>query len=304
MLNWPSSFIYENVVNNQKGRKEIIQQATKSLNKMDKYFAFIDESGNNRMDRFFGLGILMIDVENAGRLFEALKPFYINIFNCSRNSKAERLDTLIEDEDFIQLKKICGSLRNFEMKFKYIGFRNNLFYKELIERYFNFPTAQFCCLVFDREKHKDRLEKFDPWNAYINNAAMLLSNNIKRLPSPEICVLADDLTQPKGEDYGNFEDTLTTRTLNRMRSRKVEGTLFGVTRVESHSSIMVQLVDILVGCVMFDFKLNAGLIKDRQFRRKNVIVEKCRELLKKDTLAKNFTKKIPNYFSVWEFTAK
>jgi hypothetical protein len=72
------------------------------------------------------------------------------------------------------------------------------------------------------------------------------------------------------------------------------------TVLESHASLFIQLVDVLIGCIVLDFK------RERESGRKfDVFKVKVCDFLKGklevQSLARNFTKHQPNYFSVWEF---
>ena len=77
--------------------------------------------------------------------------------------------------------------------------------------------------------------------------------------------------------------------------------IFGVSRLESHSSLLLQVVDILLGCVMFDYKNQVGLISEKLAVKQEMVVERLREKLNTKSLAQNKTYHKPNYFSVWEF---
>ena len=135
----------------------------------------------------------------------------------------------------------------------------------------------FCCLVKDRNEIEGNT-LFDSWESYINDTAMLLENNIKKLSNCEICILCDDLSKP-----ANISDTFENRLMAAVKKKLVKigisDCLFGVVRLESHASLMIQLVDILLGSVMFDFKREMGLISEKQFERKNIVVTECRNII-------------------------
>ena len=60
------------------------------------------------------------------------------------------------------------------------------------------------------------------------------------------------------------------------------------------------MVDVMIGCVVLDFKrAREGERKFDVFKSK--VCDFLKEKLSVDTLARNFTKKQPSYFSVWEF---
>lgn len=262
------------------------------------YFAFIDESGNSTQERFFGLGLLLVDDE-IGLFYDAMKEFYDRAYMKAKNGKTERIKMLQEQKDIDQLTQIAGSSKRFELKFKYVNFTNNLIYKDLIEKYFKFPNLRFCSLIMDRQS-PEFLKGFDPWDAYINRAAMLLANNMKNISPCEICVLADDLSKPSRVKKP-FELSLKDSIHYRLTKAGKSDAIFGVARLESHASLLLQIVDILLGCVMYDFKKELGLISETLSERQEMVVEKTREILGLKSLAINHTVNKPNYFSIWKY---
>ena len=59
------------------------------------YFAFIDESGNSNQERFFGLGLLLIDDE-IGEFYDSMKLFYDKVFQNAKETKNNRINLLKE----------------------------------------------------------------------------------------------------------------------------------------------------------------------------------------------------------------
>lgn len=267
---------------------------------MKNYFAFIDESGNSRQERFFGLGLLLIDDE-IGDFYDAMKPYYDRVFAASKLQKTKTIGEFQKQGEIGQIAQIANSNKRFELKFKYVNFTNNLIYKELVEKYFEFKNVRFCALVVDRQDLVGaQLADMEPWDIYINRAAMLLANNIKEIHPCEVCVLADDLTRPKNI-LKSFEVSLRDSINHRLSKNGISDSVFGVARLESHSSLMLQVVDILLGCVMFDFKKENGLIEEKLAQRQEIVSGKVREILNIKSLAVNGTYHDPNYFSVWKF---
>ena len=62
----------------------------------------------------------------------------------------------------------------------------------------------------------------------------------------------------------------------------------------------MQLTDILLGAIMYDFKKKAGMVSDEMERKKEGTVEKVRSSFGYPSLAGDFTKHSPVYFSVFE----
>ncbi|MBI2634735.1 DUF3800 domain-containing protein [Candidatus Peregrinibacteria bacterium] len=268
---------------------------------MDKnYFGFIDESGNSRQERFFGLGLLLIDDE-IGDFYDAMKPFYDRACDIARLGKAERVTNLKREGDLEQVAEIARSNRRFELKFKYINHTNNAIYKALVNKYFEFSRVRFCAFVIDRLDPKFPATDLEPWDVYIHRAAMLIANNTRNISPCGLCVLADDLTKPKTVTK-SFEQSLRDAIISKLKGAKCD--LFGISRLESHSSLLLQVVDIMLGAVMFDFKKRTGLISEKQGAKQAPVAQEIRNNLEAKDLSLNATYHKPNYFSVWQYQKK
>lgn len=161
------------------------------------------------------------------------------------------------------------------------------FYYELINLYFKFTKLQFCSLVIDKANPGVRIEEIFPntWDAYIGYSKMLIKNNVNS--QDRICVIADFLGKPKTSNK-YYEPEIKTLPM-----------VYNATVLESHASLFIQLVDVMVGCVVLDFR------RDREQKKFDIFKLKVCDFpkgkLKVESLVKNFTKHDPNYFSVWEF---
>ena len=264
------------------------------------YFGFIDESGNSRQERFFGLGLLLIDDE-IGTFYDAMRPFYDKVYDLSKLTKSERIKTLTEQNEIEQIAQIANSNRRFELKFQYINNVNNAIYSELIKRYFEFKNVRFCALVIDRLDPHFPHTDLEPWSVYIHRAAMLVVNNIKNIHPCHLCLLVDDLTKPKNVTK-TFEASLKEEVQKRLVKGSVDSSVFGVSRLESHSSLLLQIVDILLGAVMYDFKKNVGLISENQSKKQQPVADAIRKHLGTNSLGSSNTFHDPNYFSIWKYT--
>lgn len=266
---------------------------------MKNYFAFIDESGNLSIERYFGLGMFLI--EEVGPLYDAIKPYYDKIRDTAKIQKEKTINDLVANQKYEELVAIAKSGKKFELKFKFVNFTNNIIYKEIINTYFQFPDCRFSAVIIDRQDPNFKPNEVftSPWNMYMSYAAMLLASNINNLDECRVCVLADDLTKPRNIQE-TFEQALTNKIYSKLKQNGIERTIFNVARLESHSSLMLQLVDILLGCVMYDFKKDAGLISEKLSQRQETVVEQVRKVLKKDELSQHFTVNQPSYFNVWQ----
>ena len=142
--------------------------------------------------------------------------------------------------------------------------------------------------MIDKANPGVKIEEIFPntWDAYIGYSKMLIKNNMGS--QDRICVIADFLGKPKTSSK-YYEPEMRTLPM-----------VYNATVLESHASLFIQMVDVMVGCVVLDFR------RTREQEKKFDIfkVKVCDFLkgkLKMESLASNFTKRQPNYFSVWEF---
>lgn len=238
------------------------------------YLGFMDESGvlSPQADqRFFALGLLKI--EDTSTLYDQLV--------CLKNRFESNLNEM-------KKKKGLPLIKKFEFKFNLIKRTSYRFYLELINLYFDFPNLSFCCLVFDKENPDFDVSEYfrELWDAYISYSKMLVRNNIAE--GENICLIADYLGKPKSSPLF-FEKEI----------RAVNG-IYNACMIESHASLFIQLVDILIGCILFDYKIFRGK-KKRINKYKKSVLNLLKKKLSVDSLEGNFTKHAPNYFSVWEF---
>jgi hypothetical protein len=71
---------------------------------MARYFIFIDESGTNNHDDFFGLGCLMVPIENIGEYAGILESQYQKILSAIKIKESE-LEQSLTDQDLINFYK-------------------------------------------------------------------------------------------------------------------------------------------------------------------------------------------------------
>ena len=244
---------------------------------MANYFGFIDETGvlHSASDqRFFAIGLLKC--EDTSALYEELALL--------KNRAESKLDYER------QLKGLSKKRGSFEFKFSSITRGSHEFYYELINLYFKFSKLQFCSLVIDKANPEIKIDEVfpDPWDAYISYSKMLIKNNMRN--DDRICIIADFLGKPKASNK-YYEPEIRALPF-----------VYNATVLESHASLFVQLVDVMVGCVVLDFRRSREQGKKFDvFKAK--VCDFLKGKLKAESLAKNFTKRDSNYFSVWEFKA-
>lgn len=254
----------------------------------------MDESGNNAQDRFFVLGILIVPIDEVGRLFDFLENISSKIKTRSQEKMRERIDADFKNNHLDKVLEQAKSTKSFEMKFSKINKENQDLYIHILHKYFKQVNYRFSAIVLDRQSKDFKPDGMSHWDRYLNNAAMLIANNIKNVNSGEFVVIADQVTQP--ENHHLYENYLCNKIYERLREKSVpEEALFGSVRIESHSATFLQLVDIFVGAIGYDF-----LGEDRE--RKGEFMKILREKLSmRGKIQESFTKNTPNYFSVWKY---
>jgi len=265
-----------------------------TLEQKKKYFIFMDESGNNAQDRFFVLGILMIPIDEVGSLFDFLENISSKIKNRSHEKMRERIDADFNNDLLDKVLEQAKSTKSFEMKFKSINQENQDLYIHILHKYFKQANYRFSAIVLDRQSPDFKPGGMSHWDRYLNNAAMLIANNIKNVVNGEFVVIADQITQP--ENHNPYENYLCDKIRERLKKISMsEEALFGSIRIESHSATFLQLVDILVGAIGYDF---LGEDKERKVEFMKILREK---LGAQGKIQGNITKNTPNYFSIWKY---
>jgi hypothetical protein len=122
-------------------------------------------------------------------------------------------------------------------------------YEELIDIVVD-SDARFACFVADRHL-ADPVARFgDSWLAYQKLATQLLIG--ASLPNELLSVLADNYSTP---DAVQFERDVR----NEVNARLGHLVIATMCRLDSRSSDGLQLADILIGAVTFEFRQKAGL---------------------------------------------
>lgn len=239
---------------------------------MKKYFGFLDDTGvleHDPSQRFFGLGLLKL---------EETAPFYQEV-----TTLKDRVVSFLPN-----LKK------PFEFKFNKINKSNYRFYYDLLEIYFSFPEISTCIFVVDKMNPNFDFSKYfiSSWEAYIGYSKLLIKNNLEA-NDDEICVIADFHQKPKSSNK-YYEPEVRSCNISQ---------IYNVCMIESHASLYVQMIDVLIGAVNFDFKNK--LDKNIHVNKvKKGIVDFLKKKLGVNSLAQNITVHEPNYFSIWLFNPK
>lgn len=125
------------------------------------------------------------------------------------------------------------------------------------------------------------------WEAYIGYSKTLIKCNVKK--DENIAVVADYVDMPhRSTKY--YE-----RELNMIPE------VYNTCRVESDASLYIQMIDVLLGCVVYDFKLQAKMMKKDPENPKTKLMDYLKGKYNVSILAQNQTIHKPNYLSVWSF---
>lgn len=186
-------------------------------------FCFLDETGslNNVCDPFFTIGIIKLS-----------QPYYLSSKLYYERTKRRFYD---------------------EMKFNRMSKRNIDFAKFAIGSFLDAKSTYFYSYSIDKEGDYFKKEfSGDPWRAYEKLTLRLLKEAV--LSEKEILILiADHVTTPKDIRY----EVTIKKEMNVALKRLA---LAGVCRFDSRSNDLLQLVDLIIGCISYDLKCSTGVI--------------------------------------------
>lgn len=179
-----------------------------------------------------------------------------------------------------------------EMKWSWIYYKNAPFINEFINIFYNELGASFSCTVF--RKNELDLQKYfssDLWIAYESFTVMELEGNIDK--NEIVAVLADDLSTPANLEFEKHVRDIINKKFGRL-------TVHGICRVYSKGVELVQLADVILGAIIYDFKLKDNLILNPSKAKRKVLNH-----LKRISEIPEFSKGIRNKkFNVWVIKPK
>lgn len=263
------------------------------------YFAFIDETGTNKGDRFFGIGVLTIP--SVSKLYDKLRPISDLIRDASKKVKQERIEILYKEGKYDELKSIAKGGKTFELKFDRVSNSNKEIFAKLVKQYFTVKEARFTAIIVDKNHptYKPKTAFPGTWDSYIVYSCLGLSRETRNLNPKTLIAIVDEITK-ESKIKSSLEESIEHKYLQDCNKKSINTNTFMCSRVESNSHILVQLVDVLLGCVAFDYKNNANLLNESLIGRRGIVVDELKRQINKDKLIGDFTVNNPNYFSVWE----
>ena len=230
----------------------------KDYKKIRTPFVFFDETGslNDRINRFFCLGMV-----------KCMQPFYLD----------SRIREVRQKYQFYD-----------EIKWNTLSKAKVAVIKEIVEAVFETPGIYFSCIVINKDNIKFE-EDFDsnPYKAYEDFTEILLKSSIEE--NEILTVLADFVTTPKNIRF----EVDVKHNLNESLNRLAIG---GIHRVDSKGINIIQIVDLLIGAVVYCFKKDLKLVSGDKNKMKilNLILNK---LQRKDFVGGVNTKR----FKVFEY---
>lgn len=185
-------------------------------------FCFLDESGSLSMrnDPYFTVGVLKMSM-----------PYYLQSKILYERSK-----------------------RNFhdELKFNKLSEKNIDFAKFIIDTLFDTKSLSFYSYTTHKESYyfKNNFAE-DVWSAYEKITLKLLG---VAFGEREILILiADHITVPKDIKF----EVNVKKQFNESKKRLA---VAGVCRFDSKSNDLLQVVDLIIGCISYDIKYNKKLV--------------------------------------------
>ena len=207
--------------------------------------AFIDEtgilSGPPQQQPVYGIGVLVIPDTTA--ITDSLYRLHFN-FSADRRKQRQGLRREIQSRvnpaTLREVDRLMHSTRHHEYKFTEITRFNLQQYIDLLNLYFSFPQPAFHAMLMDRLAPDYSLSRWngDVWNAYAHLTLDLLERRVDR----DVFAIVDLQGKP---DYSpvHLEELLCSAP-----------SVKGCIRATSDMSVYLQLVDVLLGCVQFDWK--------------------------------------------------
>lgn len=185
-------------------------------------FAFFDETGsiNDQANRFFCLGMI-----------KCMQPFYLDSTIREIRQKYHFYD---------------------EIKWNTLSKAKINVIKEVVEAIFQTPGIYFSCIVINKDTlNFEENFKNNPYKAYQEFTEILLKNSIE--DNEVLTVLADFVTTPKEIKF----EVDVKHNVNESLDRLAIG---GIHRVDSKGVNIIQIVDLLIGSVIYCYKKDLKLV--------------------------------------------
>ena len=219
--------------------------------------AFVDETGvlstSVQEQPVYGIGLLV--VHDPAPVTDSLYNLHFS-FRSNRTEWRNQIRRNIRQEGryltLDELDHLMWSTRHHEYKFSEVTHHNLQQYVDLLNLYFSFPNVEFHALLIDRTQPEFDLAKWgnDIWLAYVELARELLKRRLQR----PVFAIVDLQGQPKDASI-RLEDRICSLPQ-----------VAGCIRATSDMLIFLQIVDVMLGCVQFDWKDQLGFYGKNSLR--------------------------------------
>ncbi|MFH1412583.1 MAG: DUF3800 domain-containing protein [bacterium] len=214
----------------------------KNFKDIKSLFCFLDETGliNSPRDKFFALGI--IKSSNPERIYNKIRKIR-DRYNYREELKWSNLDRKIR----------------FDVAREFF----NIFLSE---------KAIFNCLILNKEELDfESHYNNDLYKVYRSFTVVLLKLIIGKYPKEVLILLCDDYFSPEGTD---LEITIK-KFVNDHYQKFV---IAGVCQIDSRSSDLLQLTDLILGTILCSLKIQNNIIIKNTYKRKflNFVYQKLK----------------------------
>ncbi len=137
----------------------------------------------------------------------------------------------------------------------------------LVDVFFG-SDATFSAFVTDKQKH-DVISRFgDQFKAYACLSRLLVRASIKR--GETMFLIADEYSTPPDE---TFEEDVRDHVNRKLRRPAVAG----VCRMRSSGVDLLQLIDLLLGAVVYEYKAESGVVGLASYKPKVQLLDHIKE---------------------------
>jgi hypothetical protein len=154
-----------------------------------------------------------------------------------------------------------------EIKWSRVSAKKLPLLKTLVDVFFASP-ATLSVFVADKQKHDPIAHFGGQFKAYECLARQLVLGSIKR--GETMFLIADEYSTPPTE---TFEENVRDYVNKKLRRKATAG----VCRMRSSGVDLLQLIDLLLGAVVYEYKANSGLVGLGDYKPKVKLLEHIKE---------------------------
>jgi len=213
-----------------------------------------DDTKNLKLEEYQKIWSKFCFLDESGSLHDGATPFFtVGIIKCSQ-------------PHYLNSKIIYErNKRGFydELHFNKMSRRNIDFAKFAIEAFLDAKSSYFYSYSLDKdgEYFKNHFDS-DPWKAYEQISIRLLESVLS--PSEILIVIADHVTTPRNI---HFEVDVKKEVNNKFKRLAIAG----ICRFDSRGNDLLQIVDLFIGAINYDLKMETGVIKKGDKNKKKFV---------------------------------